>query len=359
MGSTAKYAIAAAIILAALVPFGLSARLAGAQSAGPPQGIPVEVVKVVPKSLTDQLEAVGTLRSNESVVLRPEIAGRVTKIHFAEGQPVSAGAPLIDLDSSTYEAELAVARSDLKLALADAERARTLFNQRAGTARAQDEANARLSSAQAAVALAEAQLAKTHIVAPFAGILGLRQVSIGDVIQPGQTLVNLEAIDPLKLDFSVPEMMLSRLAVGQVVEVTVDAIAGRDFTGQVYAINPLIDERGRSVALRASVPNGDGTLKPGLFARVKLTTEVRDAAIVVPEQAVVPRNGALFVFKVQDGIVRMVEVTLGERLVGEVEVLSGIAAGDTIVTAGQQRLRDSSKIMIVGPDGTPVPASDS
>jgi membrane fusion protein (multidrug efflux system) len=357
MTLTAKSPAVVAAVLAMLLIGGPGSTPAGAQGA-PAKGVPVEVVKIAPKDLTDQLEAVGTLRSNESVVLRPEIAGRVTRILFSEGQPVAAGAPLIDLDASTYEAELAVARSDLKLAQADAERARTLFNQRAGTARAQDEAMARLSSTQAAVALAEAQLAKTHIVAPFGGILGLRQVSVGDVVQPGQTLVNLEAIDPLKLDFSVPEMMLSRLGVGQPVGVTVDALPGRSFTGQVYAINPLVDERGRSVALRATVPNPDGLLKPGLFARVKLTTDIRGAAIIVPEQAIVPRNGALFVFKVTGDSVSMVEVTLGERLVGEVEVLSGVAAGDTIVTAGQQRLRDKAKILIVGPDGTPV-ASES
>lgn len=317
-------------------------------------GTPVEVARITPKSMTSHVEAVGTLRSDESVILRPEITGRVTKILFTEGQPVAAGAPLVDLDSSTYAADLAVARSDLKLAQADAERARTLYAQRAGTARAQDEANARLSSAQAAVALAEAQLAKTHIVAPFAGILGLRQFSVGDVVQPGQSLVNLEAIDPLKLDFSVPELMLSRLQVGQSVQITVDALPGQVFTGEVYAINPLVDERGRSIALRARIDNPQGLLKPGLFARVRLTTEVRDAAILVPEQAIVPRNGALFVFKVNGDTVEMVEVKLGERLVGEVEVVNGVSPGDTIVTSGQQRLRDKAVISVVGPDGQPV-----
>ncbi|WP_166646490.1 efflux RND transporter periplasmic adaptor subunit [Zavarzinia compransoris] len=315
---------------------------------------PVEVATAEAGSLGRAVEVVGTLRSNESVVIRPEVAGRVTRILFDEGRPVQAGKALVELDSSTNEAELALARAELKLAEADAERARTLFDQKAGTARARDEAVARLASARASLALAEAQFAKTRIIAPFAGIIGLRQVSVGDVVQPGQAIVNLESIDPLKLDFAVPDLLLPRLRPGQRVTVTVDALPGRSFEGEVYAINPLIDERGRSIALRALVPNADGALMPGLFARVGLGLGSGSAGVVVPEQAVVTRNGRFFVFRVAAGTAEQVPVTLGERSDGRVEITAGIAPGETIVVAGQQRLSAKTKVEIVGPDGVPV-----
>lgn len=323
------------------------------QSQAAEKGRPVEVAKAEAGSLGRAVESVGTLRSNESVIIRPEVAGRVTRILFEEGRPVAAGQPLLDLDSSTNEAELALARAELRLAEADAERARTLFDQKSGTARARDEAVARLATARASLALAEAQYAKTRIQAPFAGLIGLRQVSIGDVVQPGQAIVNLEAIDPLKLDFAVPDLLLARLAPGQTVDITVDALPGRRFTGDVYAINPLVDERGRSIALRALVPNADGALKPGLFARVSLGL-AGAAAVIVPEQAVVARNGEFYIYRIAEGAAEEVAVSLGERRDGQVEIIAGLAPGDIVVTAGQQRLQNRSKVEIVGPDGVPV-----
>lgn len=323
------------------------------QSQAAEKGRPVEVAKAEAGSLGRAVESVGTLRSNESVIIRPEVAGRVTRILFEEGRPVAAGQPLLDLDSSTNEAELALARAELRLAEADAERARTLFDQKSGTARARDEAVARLATARASLALAEAQYAKTRIQAPFAGLIGLRQVSIGDVVQPGQAIVNLEAIDPLKLDFAVPDLLLTRLAPGQTVDITVDALPGRRFTGDVYAINPLVDERGRSIALRALVPNADGALKPGLFARVSLGL-AGAAAVIVPEQAVVARNGDFYIYRIAEGAAEEVAVSLGERRDGQVEIIAGLAPGDIVVTAGQQRLQNRSKVEIVGPDGVPV-----
>ena len=339
------------LALAAALVLGLSQSIGAAEAAE--KGRPVEVARAEAGSLGRAIESVGTLRSNESVIIRPEVAGRVTRILFEEGRPVAAGQPLLDLDSSTNEAELALARAELRLAEADAERARTLFDQKSGTARARDEAVARLATARASLALAEAQYAKTRIQAPFAGLIGLRQVSIGDVVQPGQAIVNLEAIDPLKLDFAVPDLLLARLAPGQTVDITVDALPGRRFTGDVYAINPLVDERGRSIALRALVPNADGALKPGLFARVSLGL-AGAAAVIVPEQAVVARNGEFYIYRIAEGAAEEVAVSLGERRDGQVEIIAGLAPGDIVVTAGQQRLQNRSKVENVGPDGVPV-----
>lgn len=318
------------------------------------RALPVEISTVTVSPLTDGIEAVGTLRSGETVIIRPEIAGRISRILFEEGRPVTVGTPLVELDASTYMAEVAVARADLALAEAEAERARTLFAQKAGTARARDEATARLATTKAALQLAEAQFAKTRIVAPFSGILGLREVSVGEVVQPGQAMVNLESIDPLKLDFAVPETMLTRLAVGQTVDIILDARPGEHFAGTVYAINPAIDDAGRAIQLRALVPNADGRLRPGLFARARLDTAATGDSITVPEQALTARHGKVYVYKVTGDTVAETEVTLGRRLSGSVEVLSGLGPGDTIVTAGQQRLRDGAKIEVVTPDGTPA-----
>lgn len=335
----------------------LLAIAAGGPTTAAERMLPVEVAPVESARIAGGLEAVGTLRSGESVVLRPEISGRITRILFEEGQPVAAGSPLFELDASTYEAQVAVARADLELAEADAERARALFAQKTGTAKARDEAVARLASTRAALALAQAQFAKTRILAPFGGILGLRQVSLGDVIQPGQALVNLESIDPLKLDFAVPETELARIAVGQAVSVTIDALPGERFAGKVYAIDPLIDDSGRSIRLRALVPNGDGRLRPGLFVRVLLDTASAGDSVLVPEQALTARQGRVYVFKVVGDKVAETEVTLGRRQAGTVEIVSGLAAGDRIVTAGQQRLRDGTRIEIVNPDGSPAQAT--
>lgn len=318
------------------------------------RAFPVEISVVAVTPLTNSIEAVGTLRSGETVIIRPEIAGRVSRILFEEGRPVAAGTPLVELDASTFMAEVAVARADLALAEAEAERARTLFAQKTGTGRARDEATARLATTKAALQLAEAQFAKTRIVAPFGGILGLREVSVGDVVQPGQAMVNLESIDPLKLDFAVPETMLTRLAVGQTVDIVLDARPGEHFAGTVYAINPAIDDAGRAIHLRALVPNPEGRLRPGLFARARLDTAPSGDSMTVPEQALTARHGKVYVYKVTGDTVAETEVTLGRRLSGSVEVLSGLGPGDTIVTAGQQRLRDGAKIEVVAPDGTPA-----
>ena len=215
-------------------------------------------------------------------------------------------------------------------------------------------ATARLATTKAALQLAEAQFAKTRILAPFGGILGLREVSVGDVVQPGQAMVNLESIDPLKLDFAVPETMLTRLAVGQTVDIVLDARPGEHFAGTVYAINPAIDDAGRAIHLRALVPNPEGRLRPGLFARARLDTAPSGDSMTVPEQALTARHGKVYVYKVTGDTVAETEVTLGRRLSGSVEVLSGLGPGDTIVTAGQQRLRDGAKIEVVAPDGTPA-----
>jgi len=318
---------------------------------GPEKGVPVEAAKVVAAPLSEQVTAVGTLLSDESVTISAEIPGRLKEIHFVEGQPVEKGAQLFILDDSVYRAQLADAEAKLKLAEQTYKRTSQLFSSKYATAQSADEAVSNLAVAKAAVELAGVQLEKTRIVAPFSGIIGLRQVSVGEYITAGRALVNLEAIDPVKADFRVPEKFLPAIKVGQTIRIGVDAFPGDTFEGKVYAIDPRIDVAGRSLLVRAKVPNKDQELRPGLFARVTVLLKLKEDALTIPEQAIVPQGDSQYVFKIDDGKVTLTKVTLGMRRSGRVEILHGLSADDQVVTAGQLKLRDGSQVSIVSGAG--------
>jgi membrane fusion protein (multidrug efflux system) len=313
--------------------------------------VPVEAARVIAAPLSEQVTAVGTLLSNEAVTVSSEIPGRLKEIHFQEGQPVAKGAPLFTLDDSVYQAQLADADAKLKLAEQTHKRTATLFSNKYATAQSADESASNLAVNTAAVELARVQLDKAHIVAPFAGIVGLRHVSVGEYITAGQALVNLEAIDPVKADFRVPEKFLPAIKVGQTIRIKVDAFPGDSFEGKVYAIDPRLDVAGRSLLVRALVPNKDQRLRPGLFARVTVLLQLKEDALSVPEQAIVPQGDSQFVFKIVDGKVQFTKVVIGTRREGRVEVIEGLSAGDQVVTAGQLKLRDGSAVSVVGSTG--------
>jgi len=219
------------------------------------------------------------------------------------------------------------------------------------TAQSADESASAVAVSTAAVELARVQLEKAHIVAPFSGIVGLRRVSVGEYITAGQPLVNLEAIDPVKADFRVPEKFLPAIRVGQTIRIKVDAFPDDSFEGKVYAIDPRLDVAGRSLLVRAVVPNGDQRLRPGLFARVTVLLQLKEDALSVPEQAIVPQGDSQFVFKIVDGKAHLTKVVTGTRRDGRVEIVEGLTAGDQVVTAGQFKIRDGSAVSIVGPTG--------
>lgn len=347
-----RFRMSAALVLASLAAAAAFGARAQQASERPPT--PVEVAAVAIEPLAVEATAVGTLLSNESVVLRPEIEGRIVKVGFDEGQPVDAGQQLFELDASVYEAELADAEARLSLADQNFQRARELFDKGAGTARGLDEARADFQVAQAAVELARARLTKTTIEAPFEGVVGLRRVSVGDYVTAGQDMVNLEDVDPVKVEFSVPERYLGALESGQHVQVAADAFPGRTFAGEIYAINPQIDPAGRSIQARALIPNDDRILRPGLFVRVKVELGRREEAIMIPEQAIVPRGKDRFVFKVVDGKAVETRVEVGHRRYGTVEIVEGLGPKDVVVTAGQLKIRDGAPVRPVNP-----PAADT
>lgn len=334
-------------------------------STGTPNATTVEAEKVSVGSIDRQIEAVGTLASNESVILSPEITGRITEILFEEGQEVKAGTPLIRLDDAIARAELAQIEASMILSKTNYDRAETLLKEKSGTARARDEALSKLRADQAGVALAKAKLEKNTLSAPFDATICLRNVSIGDYVNPGQQLVNLEDIKMLKVDFRMPEIYLDALKTGQKIEVKIDAFAGQVFTGEVYAIDPRVDVNGRTVVLRARLPNEGGVLRPGLFARVNLLVSRNETALLIPEQALIPQGTDRFVYRVVDGKAAMTKVKTGQRRTGQVEVLEGLSADDVIVTAGQMKLRPdmavntipTAKAGVVGPDSIGAPAT--
>ncbi|PWC34335.1 efflux RND transporter periplasmic adaptor subunit [Azospirillum sp. TSO35-2] len=319
----------------------------GAKPPGGMPPMPVEAATVRVGTVDRTVTAVGSLLSNESVMIRPEIAGRISEIAFKEGQRVTKGSVLVRLDDAIARATLAQAQASIAFSRAELSRADQLVRQNTGPLRSREQAAAKLLADEAAVQLAKAQLDKQVITAPFDGVLGLRKVSVGDFVQAGKDIVNLEDIDTLKLDFRVPEMFLPAVKVGQTVKVAVDAFGGRSFDGTVYAIDPLVDVNGRALAVRARVPNPDGNLRPGLFARVGLTLVTVPNAVLIPEQAIVAFGKDQFVFKVVDGKVSQTKVTLGERRNAEVEITQGLAAGDVVVTAGQLKIRDGAPVAVV------------
>lgn len=365
--TAAAIALVTGILVAAAGGYWFGARHAGPTDAAPAPAqaaagkggagasaaaVVVEASKVVTAPMPQIITAVGSLRSDESVTVRPESAGRISEITFKEGQRVAKGTPLVKLDPAIPQAELAQARANLTLAKAKFDRAVDLANRNYISGQAKDEAENNYKVAQASMQLAEAKLAKTQIVAPFSGIIGLRLVSVGDYVKEGADLVNLEAIDPLKVDFRVPEIYLRQVQPGQPMQISLDALPGKTYTGKVLALNPLVDAAGRSIVIRAQVANQDTTLRPGMFARVRLITNDHANALVVPEQALVPQGTDQYVFKIVDGKTVRAKVEVGQRRDSLVEILRGLDEGDMVVTAGQLKVRDGTLVRVAAPAPT-------
>lgn len=320
----------------------------------PPAGTPVEAMAVKQISLPQAITAVGSLRSDEAVVLRPEISGRVSEILFREGQRVQQGEILIRFDSSVQRAELEQAKANLSLNQSKFERAMDLQKKGFISSQARDEAENNFRVSKAAVDLFAARLAKLELRAPFSGLAGLRQVSVGDYVKDGQDLVNIESVDPLKVDFRVPEIYLKQVAVGQAMQIGLDAFPNQSFTGQVLAINPLVDANGRSIVIRAQVRNPGSQLRPGMFARVRLLVGGMQDSLAVPEQALVSVGDDLYVFKVADGKAQRTRIEIGQRRDAMVEVVKGLAKSDLVITAGLQKIRDGAtvKVTLLGDTAT-------
>ena len=319
---------------------------------GPPPATAVKAAAAKVAAAVDEVSAVGTLRADEAVTIRPEIAGRVAEIRFQEGQAVARGSLLVKLDQNELAAVVASSRAQLKLEEQKLERSEDLQRKGFISQQGLDDQKTTLARARAKLAEDEARLARTEMRASFPGVAGLRQVSEGQYVAAGTDIARLEKIDQLKLDFRIPESYIGKLKAGQPVAVLVDAYPGRPFAGSIYAIEPGVDDQTRTILLRARVANTEMKLRPGMFGRVQVQLGVREKAVWIPEAAIVPRGQDLYVFRVaagQDGggKAELVKVQTGARKVGEVEIVKGIAGGDLVVTEGTQKIGPGSALRLV------------
>ncbi len=345
----------------------------GAPGAAPGSGAPqrppaVEVAKVEKAMLVDETQSVGSLRSFQGVMLRPEVGGRVSQVLFKDGQKVKKGQLLVQFDDQLPAAQLAQAKAELSIAQANHTRNQELVAQNFISKRSLDESDAALQVAQAKLALAQATLQRLKVFAPFDGTAGLRQINVGDYLKDGTDMVNVEDIEAVLLDFRLAERFQAKIKPGQKAQVTMDALPGRKFTAIIQAIDPLIDANGRSVGVRGCIDNRQMQLRPGMFARVNAVFGERDDALVIPEEAIVPQGGRATVIRIVAGpnkdelISERVTVKIGIRQPGRVEILEGLSQGDSVVLAGQQRLQkdgtvvrvvDTSKAQAGGAPGAP------
>ena len=314
----------------------------------------VEATKVRQMTMRDDAEAVGSLRSRRSVVLRPEISGRITQLNFSDGQRVRKGQLLVQLDDQLPRAQVQQSRAELSIARANHKRNQELVAQGFISQRSVDESAANLEVAEAKLALAEATAQRLRIVAPFDGIAGIRGVNVGDYLKDGADIVNVEDLDAVYVDFRLPERLQNKVKTGQTARVAFDALPGVQYSAVVLAINPQIDADGRSLAVRGCIDNRRLQLRPGMFARVTAVFGERSDANVVPEEAIVPDGAAPYVLRVVAGpeegsqVAKRTPVRLGARTPGFVEVVEGLSPMDVVITAGQQRLqRDGMAVRVV------------
>jgi len=333
-----------ASVLAVFVLAGLW--LDGVPARAQPKVVTVEAVTLKRSPLVESVSSVGNLIADESVIIRPEVDGRIVEIAFEEGQPVKKGQLLFRLDAAVYHAQLEESEARFALNQRTYERVKTLNKKGHSSAEVLDKAFSDMQMAKASVELNKAWMEKMAIVAPFAGTAGLRQVSIGAFVEAKTELVTLVDLDSLKVEFRLPERYYRIVEMGALVRAEPDALPGEVFEGHIYAVAPAIDINGRSIAVKAKLANRGGRLRPGMFARVTLLVDRRNSAVVVPESAIVQRGDGQFVYRVRDGKAVLTKVDLGLRQTGRIEVVAGLEEGDVVVTAGQIKLRPGVQVKV-------------
>lgn len=324
--------------------------LATAPGYGQNGGFPtsVETTDVVARNLDETVRAVGTLIADASATLRAEIAGQVVGIHFEEGEALKKGDQLYSFEATVLEAQVNEARANAARSEAALKRAEELYNKKLISGDDYDTARANYDVDAARLRSSRAILSKMVIRAPFDGFAGIRRINIGDYANVGQELVDVVKLDPLRVNFSLPETLLAKIRPGQAVEVTTDAYPDDSFAGTITAVAPKADVAGHSIEVRANLPNSELRLRPGLFVRVNVSLGGRENAIVIPEEAIWPVGQDKTVYVVVDGKAVQRIVRIGARQPGVVEIVSGLEEGEIIVTAGQMKLHDGAAVQSVG-----------
>ena len=327
----------------------------GAPDSGERPPMPVETRTAWTDTVIDAISATGQIEPLQSIQLRPEVDGRITRIMMREGAEVRQGAALFQIDDAELRQQLIRAEAERDLARQALERTRDLIAQKAASQADLERAEATARSSAATHELLRLQVARTTVRAPFAGVLGARSVSLGDYVTASTPLVTLQTVDPQRASFQIPERYAEAVKRGQVVRFSVAALPGREFTGVVDFVDPSVQLPGRTISVKARSPNGERLLQGGMFIEAALATETRPGAVLIPEEAVLPMQGRSYVWVVQeDGTVTRRETTLGIRRPGEVEVRAGVAAGEQVVVGGLERLQEGAPVAPVARDAEPA-----
>jgi membrane fusion protein (multidrug efflux system) len=320
------------------------------------RAVPIRVAEARLGRIEEAIEAVATTRSIQAIEIVPTVSGRVETIELVPGQKVAAGDTLVTLDAEAERAAVAEAEAMLADARGQFERAEALAKTKSMAAARVDELRAAFLAARARLDVAAKRLAERRIVAPFDGIVGLREVSIGARVDDETVITTLDAIDTLEAEFSVPEQFFGRLGPDTRVRASAKAYPGRVFEGRVSGIDSRVDPVSRAFRVRAEIPNRDLALPAGLFMVVEILLAEREV-VLVPEEAVVIEGRSSFVFRIAEGQAARREVRLGQRRKGEVEIAQGLAAGDLVAVTGLQRLRDGARVEVQRPDAGAAPVS--
>jgi membrane fusion protein, multidrug efflux system len=314
---------------------------AGGERSNQPAFVTLAAVRT--ERLSQKLEALGNARANESVDISTKASNVVTAVTFRDGERVKRGQVLVQLDNAQARADVAEAQAALTESESQYNRSRELLNTQALSKSSFDQLVATLAANRARLSAAQARLEDTVIRAPCSGRVGLRRVSVGTLISPGDVITTLDDTSVIKLDFSVPENFLAGLREGLSIRASAPAFPGRSFAGSVSSIDSRVDMNTRSVTVRALLANEDGALKPGMFLNVSLANDER-AALVIPEEALTPEAERQYVFVVSEGKASRREVRIGGRRPGSVEVLAGLSAGERVIVEGTQKVRDGASV---------------
>jgi membrane fusion protein, multidrug efflux system len=312
-----------------------------------PKALKVEAAKVEEVNLLNKIETLGSLGSIDSVDISPEIAGQIAKIYFKAGSSIKRGTWLISLDDSVYQSELASAKANLKLSQMNYKRTAELSKRRISSEQELDQVLADLHDKQNLVKVKQSLLEKMTLKAPFSGVLGSRQISVGQYVSVGQPLVKLVATNPLKVEYTVPERYLADLRVGQKIEVISDSFPDKRFSGKVDYISPVIDKETRSIAVEAIVDNQKQDLSAGLFVHVNHYLGQVAPVLLIPEESLMPSIKGQKVFIIEQGKAHEITIKTGAHRLAKVEVISGLKQNQQIVTRGQHKLKDGAKVSII------------
>ena len=314
------------------------------QQAMPP--VVVNVAKAKQEQWYNRINATGSMSAFQGIMLKPEVSGQITKIYFQDGTFIEEGQPVVQIYPDIIEAQLERNKAALKLAQLDYERGVELYKKRVISRQDLDTLTSTLQQSEAAVAQSEAQLVQYNIVAPFSGMLGLRLFDLGSYVSIGDQLVQLQQIDPIRVQFTIPEVYINQLALGQVVDIKPSNLPGKVYHGKVYAIDSGVNPQNRSIGIRARVPNQKRELVPGTFVEVVLNAGEKHPVVTVPQPAIQYSTQGLYVYRIINNKAVKTDVTIGLRKENEVQVTSGIQAGEVIVTAGQIKLTNNNPVEI-------------